>query len=136
MIDEIMEDSPDKITEEMKKRKTSRSKKPDKSDMPQDTKTNTKFFDEKKTAEALKNMFMLENIALPLAVVSIIFTFLFNLSYLVSAVVWIVYTFYCFAFGFAISALCFSLLAACQKEKVVFLPSLVVSLVAIFAIVI
>ncbi len=84
------------------------------------TKVTTKLFDEKKTAEAFKNMFLLENISLPLAVVSIVFTFLFNLTMIVSAVSWIVYTFYCFAFGFAISALCFSLLAACQKEKVVF----------------
>ncbi len=92
--------------------------------------------EETKLKNGFQKMFLLDNIAFPLAVISLIFTFADKFVCMLNAASWLCLLFYCFAFLFAILSLAFSLVSACNKTKVSFLPSMVVALVAIFAIVV
>lgn len=91
---------------------------------------------EKLFKKGFVKMFSLEYIAFPLAVLSIMFTFTFNMLYILAAAKWLIISAYFISFGLAISALIMSLIVACSKNKVAFVPSMVVAILAVFAIIV
>lgn len=92
--------------------------------------------DEKLLKNGFTRMFSIEYLAFPLAILSIMFTFTFNMLYILSAAKWLLLSSYFISFGLAISALIMSLIVACGKNKVAFVPSMVVAILSVFAIII
>lgn len=88
------------------------------------------------TSNTLKKMISMDFLPFSLSVLSILFTFLFNLAFILSLPNWLVVVAYFMSFGFAISAIVIALVNLSSKNKISFAPSLLVSLVAILAVII